>query len=76
VSEVLNIGDIREFQVIEVDPKRKRISLSVKALEKQPDQPAREDRKPAAPRKPNPNLRGGTSGNKGSGGLFGNPTDF
>lgn len=75
VSEVLNIGDTREFQVIEVDLKRKRISLSVKALEKKPDQPAQEDRKPAAPRKPNPNLRGGTGGSKG-GGLFGNPTDF
>ena len=75
VSEVLNIGDTREFHVIEVDLKRKRISLSVKALEKQPDQPAQEERKPVAPRKPNPNLRGGTGGSKG-GGLFGNPTDF
>ncbi len=76
VSEVLNVGDTRDFQVIEVDPKRKRISLSVKALEKQPEQPAPEERKPAATRKPNPKLRGGTSEAKGGGGLFGNPTDF
>ena len=76
VGEVLSQGESRDFQVIEVDPKRKRISLSVKALEQQPDQPAREDHKPAPERKPNPDLRGGTSGQKGGSDLFGNPSDF
>ncbi|MEO2032646.1 MAG: S1 RNA-binding domain-containing protein, partial [Planctomycetaceae bacterium] len=76
VNDVLSMGEDRDFQVIEVDPKRKRISLSVKALEKQPDAPAVEDRKPTAPRKPNPHLRGGNSESKGGKGLFGNPSDF
>lgn len=76
VGEVLSTGDTRDFQVIEVDPKRKRISLSVKALEKRPEQPAAEHKEPAPARKPNPNLRGGTSGKNGGSGLFGNPSDF
>jgi len=76
VSEVLTMGETRDFQVIEVDPKRKRVSLSVKALEQRPEAPAREERPAAAPRKPNPNLRGGTSSGKENSGLFGNPSDF
>jgi len=76
VGEVLSVGETRDFQVIEVDVKRKRVSLSVKALEQRPEAPAREERPAAAPRKPNPNLLGGTGGGKGASGLFGNPTDF
>ena len=76
VDEILKVGDTRDFQVLDVDPKRKRISLSVKALEKQPEQPTREERPPTAARKPNPNLRGGTSSREEGGGLFGNPGDF
>ena len=76
VTEVLTMGETRDFQVIEVDPKRKRVSLSVKALEKRPEDPARDERPAAAPRKPNPNLRGGTSGGKENRGMFGNPSDF
>lgn len=76
VGEVLSTGETRDFQIIDVDPKRKRISLSVKALEKRPDEPAAEERRPAQTRKPNTNLRGGTSSEKGGAGLFGNPSDF
>jgi len=76
VNEVLSLGETRDFQVIEVDVKRKRVSLSVKALEQRPEAPAREERPDASPRKPNPNLRGGTGGGKDGSGLFGNPSDF
>ena len=84
VSEILNVGDTREFQVQDVDTKRKRVSLSLKALEKRPETAAPERAEEAEatpePRRPrNTNLRGGTSsdddGRKG-GGLFGNPSDF
>ena len=84
VSEILNVGDTREFQVQDVDTKRKRVSLSLKALEKRPEsaapERAEEEEAAAEPRRPrNTNLRGGTSsegdGRKG-GGLFGNPSDF
>ena len=76
VSEVLSVGESRDFQVIEVDPKRKRISLSVKALENRPESPMPEDVSPAPSRTPSPDLRGGTSEEKGGSGLFGNPSDF
>ncbi|MFM7164080.1 MAG: S1 RNA-binding domain-containing protein [Planctomycetaceae bacterium] len=82
VGEILKVGETREFQVVEVDTKRKRVSLSVKALEKRPEsaKPDKaEDQAPAAPEEPrkprNTNLRGGTGTGKG-GGLFGNPSDF
>ncbi len=77
VNEVLKVGDEKEFQVLEVDQKRKRVSLSLKALEQKPESmkkaEAEEEARP--PRKENPDLRGGTGSNKG-GGLFGNPSDF
>ncbi len=76
VSEVLSLDESRDFQVIEVDPKRKRISLSVKALENQPENREAEDVNPAPNRKSNPDLRGGTSEEKGGSSLFGNPSDF
>ncbi len=82
VSEILTIGESRDFQVQEVDTKRKRVSLSLKALEKRPE-PVRQEKQeqepePAAePRRPkNQNLRGGTDRNASRGGLFGNPNDF
>ena len=77
VNEVLKVGDEKEFQVIEVDQKRKRVSLSLKALEQKPESmkkaEAEEETRP--PRKENPDLRGGTGGSA-AGGLFGNPSDF
>jgi len=81
VGEILKVGDSHDFQVVEVDTKRKRVSLSLKALEKRPES-AKPDRveepepAPAEPRKPrNTNLRGGTGSSSGRG-MFGNPSDF
>lgn len=82
VGEILKVGETHDFQVVEVDSKRKRVSLSLKALEKRPEPPKSEKpEQPAASpeeaRRPrNPNLRGGTSGSSGGRGLFGNPSDF
>ncbi len=83
VSEVLTAGETRDFIVVEVDPRRRRVSLSVKALEKRPEEAApaepadTEDNTPDEPRRPrNPNLRGGTGMESGGSGLFGNPSDF
>ena len=85
VGEVLKVGETHDFQVVEVDPKRKRVSLSLKALEKRPEPPQSEQRnrapEPEAPPEPkrprNENLRGGkgTPGSSGRG-MFGNPSDF
>ena len=80
VGEVLKVGDEKEFKVLEVDPKRKRVSLSLKALEQKPESAKKQDNheveedRPA--RKPNLDLRGGMGGGKAGGGLFGNPSDF
>jgi len=78
VGEVLKVGDEKEFKVLEVDPKRKRVSLSLKALEQKPESirkaEAEEEVRPV--RKPNPDLRGGMGGSKDGGGMFGNPSDF
>ena len=90
VTEVLKINDVRDFYVLEVNPKRKRISLSVKALEEAPQDSRQQKVKPSdedlAPgqgetytRQRTEPLKGGreddTTGSN-SGGLFGNPDDF
>ncbi|MFG0297603.1 MAG: S1 RNA-binding domain-containing protein [Maioricimonas sp. JB045] len=79
VTEVLNVGQTAQVQVLEVDPGRKRISLSVKALLEKPAQPTDEDLAPGAgapyERKRKGPLKGGVGGS-GKGGLFGNPSDF
>ncbi|MEP3478045.1 MAG: S1 RNA-binding domain-containing protein [Fuerstiella sp.] len=78
VGEVLSVGDQKEFQVLEVDQKRRRVSLSLKALEQKPESAKRDepedDNRP--PRTPPADLRGGMGGGKNGGGLFGNPGDF
>lgn len=83
VTEVLNVGDMVEVQVVEVDPKKKRVSLSVKALKEKPPEmvrPKDEDLSPgkgqAYERKRKEPLKGGTGDPKQRGGLFGNPRDF
>ena len=83
VGEVLKVGETHDFQVVEVDTKRKRVSLSLKALEKRPEPPqserhvAAEQEAPPEPKRPrNENLRGGTGTSGGSRGMFGNPSDF
>lgn len=77
VGEILKPGDEKEFKILEVDQKRKRVSLSLKALEQKPESMRKaeveEEERPV--RKPNLNLKGGMGGNA-PGGLFGNPTDF
>ena len=80
VTEVLNVGEHAEVQVLEVQPSKKRISLSLKALKEKPEEPKDEDQAPGGgqgyERRHRPEtLKGGTSGSSG-GGLFGNPKDF
>ncbi|MFG0334786.1 MAG: 30S ribosomal protein S1, partial [Maioricimonas sp. JB049] len=79
VTEVLNVGQVAQVQVLEVDPGRKRISLSVKALLEKPAMPTDEDQAPGGgtpyERKRKGPLKGGVGGS-GKGGLFGNPNDF
>lgn len=79
VKEVLNVGDTRDFQILEVDTIKKKISLSVKALEAKPESARKDEPEdtPAPVRKKRTGpLRGGTGPKNGGGGLFGNPTDF
>jgi small subunit ribosomal protein S1 len=79
VTEVLHVGQVVEVQVLEVDPGRKRISMSVKALKAKPEVPKDEDLAPGKgetyERKSKGPLKGGT-GNANARGLFGNPQDF
>lgn len=81
VSDVLREGQDVEAKVLEVDPGKRRISLSLKAMTAAPEpepemmeqQDDRDDRRRR--RKQRGDLRGGT-GTGGRGGLFGNPNDF
>lgn len=79
VTEVLNVGDTAQVQVLDVDPKKKRISLSVKALKEKPEPAKDEDLSPGKgqpyERRRKGPLKGGT-GEELAGGLFGNPNDF
>lgn len=82
VTDVVKEGQTVDAKVLEFDPDRKRISLSLKALKEKPQEVkvADEDLSPsaAAPAyvpKRKGSLKGGTGGNTG-GGLFGNPRDF
>lgn len=78
VTEVLSVGQEVQASVLEVDPDRQRISLSLKALKEKPEQPKDEDLAPSKGQayvsKRKEPLKGGT-GSSG-GGLFGNPGDF
>lgn len=78
VTEVINEGDQVDVKVLAVEPSRKRISLSLKALKSKPE-PAKEQEPevPAYERKRKGPLRGGRETHRGgSGGLFGNPDDY
>lgn len=79
VTDVVNVGQEIEMQVLEVQTDRQRISLSLKALKQKPEKPKDEDLSPSKgeqyERKRKEPLRGGTS-KDGGGGLFGNPGDF
>lgn len=78
VGEVLSVGDEKPFQVLEVDQKRRRVSLSLKALEQKPESARRDEPDDAnrPPRTPPEDLLGGMGGGENGGGLFGNPGDF
>lgn len=78
VADVLKEGQTIETQVLEVDPDRQRISLSLKALVEKPQEEKTvvEDAAPYQRKRKGP-LRGGTSKQEASGGgLFGSPKDF
>lgn len=79
VTDVVNVGQEVQAQVLEVAPDRQRISLSLKALKQKPEKPKDEDLAPGKgesyERKRKEPLRGGTAMG-GGGGLFGNPGDF
>ncbi len=79
VTEVLSVGQETSAKVLEVDPNRKRISLSLKALIDKPEAPAEAEEapQPAYERKRKGPLLGGNADQTGSGGgLFGNPNDY
>lgn len=77
VTEVVNEGDHVEAKVLAVEPSRKRISLSLKALKSKPEQERTAAAPPPEPyeRKRKGPLRGGTE-SKGGRGIFGDPNDF
>ncbi len=74
VQEVLRVGQEVDVQVLEVDPTRKRISLSVKALKEKPEEPA-EPEAPPVQRVDPQSLKGGI-GDPTGGQLFGDPGRF
>jgi len=75
VTDVLSVGQQTEVQVLEVDPQKKRVSLSVKALKAKPEEaaPTPVVEPPKYVRKEG--LKGGIGGDV-KGGLFGDPTKF
>ena len=82
VADVVAVGQSLELQVREVDPLKRRISLSLKALKAKPEAPkpeVAEEEAPAAPPPPRRKtpLKGGKEVDpRRGGGLFGNPGDF
>ncbi|WP_166826777.1 S1 RNA-binding domain-containing protein [Thalassoroseus pseudoceratinae] len=89
VADVLKEGDTSEFKVLEVDPNKKRISLSLKALKEVPEEFKKKTDEEMAPGGDKPYKRqrkgplkggyapkGGGGKPSSGGGLFGNPDDF
>jgi small subunit ribosomal protein S1 len=76
-SDVVKANQVVTAQVLELDVERKRVSLSLKALQAKPEEPkpVPEPAVEAYQRKHKGPLRGGT-GSGTPGGLFGNPSDF
>jgi small subunit ribosomal protein S1 len=81
VSEVLSVGQQIDFKVLEVNPDRKRIGLSLKALIEKPEdrsqtgQASSEEQVASKPKRKK-SLKGGTGTPSAGGGLFGNPNNF
>ena len=81
VTDVVQVGSEVQAQVLEVDPKRRRISLSLKALTDAPVPPKDEDLAPGGDQPYQRQRKGPLKGGRGAGetsggGLFGNPSDF
>ena len=82
VSDVLQVDQVADFKVLEIDRKRKRIALSLKALQDKPESPQSESTSSESAsddvprRKRTGPLKGGTGQAESTGGLFGNPSDF
>jgi small subunit ribosomal protein S1 len=84
VADVVSVGQELELQVRDVDPVKRRIGLSLKALKAKPEAPpapeeAAAPEEPAAPPPPKRRvpLKGGREGEEPRrGGLFGNPSDY
>ncbi|HEX6986562.1 MAG TPA: S1 RNA-binding domain-containing protein [Planctomycetaceae bacterium] len=77
VTDVVKEGDTVDAKVLAVDPGRKRISLSLKALKSKPEPEHAPVAAEPYERKRKGPLRGGREGDQaGRGGLFGNPDDF
>lgn len=76
VSEVLRVGQEVEVQVLEVDTKRKRVSLSLKALKEKPEDPR--EKAEAAPVKRSRSVDSlvGGIGEPTGGKLFGDPSKY
>jgi small subunit ribosomal protein S1 len=75
VNEVLRVGQEVEVQVLEIDPSRKRISLSLKALKEKPEE-APPPQEPPPPRRKSPETLKGGIGEPTRGKLFGDPRQF
>lgn len=75
VTDVLSVGQMAEVQVLEVDPQKKRVSLSVKALKAKPEEPAPAPAVEAPKYVRKDGLKGGIGGDV-KGGLFGDPNKF
>jgi len=80
VTDVLSVGQEVDVKVLEVNPERQRISLSLKALQEKPAEQKEADSRHEAEaevikRKRKGPLKGGTGSASGTG-LFGNPGDF
>jgi len=78
VTDVLEAGQEISAKVLDVNPEKRRISLSLKSLKEKPGEVidgSRPSEDPAKARKRQENLKGGMGADSG-GMLFGNPTDF
>ena len=80
VEDIMTVGQMVDVQILEVEPSRKRVSLSAKALKVNPEAEkiVEEVSAPGAElfeRKRRGDLKGGT-GRPGQSGMFGNPGDF
>jgi ribosomal protein S1 len=76
VGEVVRIGQEVEVQVLEVDQKRKRVSLSLKALKEKPEDPREKAESEPIKRQRNVDTLVGGIGEPTGGQLFGDPSKF